>query len=60
MNWGKTLFAQVMEFVPWQTFGRIVDRHKGDAIVKKELQLNTSLYTCLQILSISIFEKTEI
>lgn len=23
MNVGKTLFAQVMEFVPWKTFGRI-------------------------------------
>ena len=31
MNVGKTLFAQVMEFVPWKTFGRIIDRHKGDA-----------------------------
>ena len=30
------------------------------AIVKKELQLNASLYTCLQILSVSIFEKTEL
>ena len=30
------------------------------AIVKKELQLNASLYTLLQILSVSIFEKTEI
>lgn len=29
MNVGKTLFAQVMEFVPWKTFGRIVMRHKG-------------------------------
>ena len=29
------------------------------AIVKKELQLNASLYTCLQILSVSVFEKTE-
>ena len=28
------------------------------AIVKKELQLNSSLYTCLQILSVSVFEKT--
>jgi len=31
MNLGKTLFAQVMEFVPWKTFGRIVERHGGDA-----------------------------
>jgi hypothetical protein len=30
------------------------------AIVKKELKLDASLYTCLLILSVSIFEKTEI
>ena len=30
------------------------------AIVKKELQLETSLYTCLQILSVSVFEKTQL
>jgi len=34
MNVGKTLFAQVMEFVPWKTFGRIIDRHQGDAGVR--------------------------
>lgn len=34
MNVGKTLFAQVMEFVPWKTFGRIIDRHHGDAGVR--------------------------
>jgi hypothetical protein len=34
MNVGKTLFAQVMEYVPWKTFGRIVERHKGDAGVR--------------------------
>ena len=34
MNIGKTLFAQVMEFVPWKTFGRIIDRHRGDAGVR--------------------------
>ena len=34
MNVGKTLFAQMMEFVPWKTFGRIIDRHKGDAGVR--------------------------
>ena len=28
------------------------------AIVKRELQLDASLYTCLQILSVSVFEKT--
>jgi len=30
------------------------------AIVKKELQLDASLYTLLQILSVSIFEKSYI
>ena len=30
------------------------------AIVKKELQLDASLYTCLQILSVSAFEKTDV
>ena len=30
------------------------------AIVRKELQLDASLYTCLQILSVSVFEKTQI
>ena len=28
---GKTLFAQVMEFVPWTSFARIVQRHAGDS-----------------------------
>ena len=35
MNAGKTLFAQVMDFVPWTSFGRIVDRHAGDAGVRR-------------------------
>ena len=30
MHAGKTLFAQVMEFLPWKTFGRIVVRYDGD------------------------------
>jgi hypothetical protein len=34
MNVGKTLFAQVMELVPWKTFGRIIERYKGDAGVR--------------------------
>jgi len=34
MNVGKTLFAQVMEFVPWKSFGRIVARYRGDASVR--------------------------
>ena len=34
MNVGKTLFAQVMEYVPWKTVGRVIDRHGGDAGVR--------------------------
>ena len=34
MHVGKTLCAQVMEFVPWTTFGRIIARHDGDAGVR--------------------------
>lgn len=31
---GKTLFAQVMEFVPWKNFSRIINRHAGDVGVR--------------------------
>jgi len=34
MNLGKTLFAQIMEFVPWTSFMRIVARHGGDSRVR--------------------------
>jgi len=34
MNLGKTLFAQLMDFLPWKTFHRIVARHDGDRYVK--------------------------
>jgi hypothetical protein len=35
MNVGKTLFAQLMEFVPWTSFTRIVERHHGNAGVRR-------------------------
>jgi IS4 transposase len=148
MNTDKTFFAQVMEFVPWTSFTRIVQRYNADsgvrrlncaehlrrikyrdpqteqilifltnntslpamtiaalyksrwqvelffkwikqhlrikkflgnsenavktqiwcavstyvliAIIRKELKINTSLYTILHILSVSVFEKSEI
>src|ERR1700720_4287933 len=34
MNTGKTLFAQLMEFLPWKIFSRIVARHGGDSRVR--------------------------
>ncbi len=30
MNTGKTLFAQLMDFLPWTTFSRYVERYGGD------------------------------
>jgi hypothetical protein len=34
VNLGKTLFAQLMEFMPWTNFARIVVRHGGDTRVR--------------------------
>jgi Domain of unknown function (DUF4372)/Transposase DDE domain len=34
MNTGKTLFAQLMDFLPWSTFSRIVVRYGGDCAVR--------------------------
>lgn len=34
MNTGKTLFAQVIEFVPWKNFSRVIDRHHGDVGIR--------------------------
>jgi transposase len=35
MNTGKTLFAQIMDFLPWSTFDRIVSRYDGNRGVRK-------------------------
>jgi hypothetical protein len=35
MNTGKTLFAQIMDFLPWSTFDRIVARYDGNRAVRK-------------------------
>ncbi len=34
MNTGKTLFAQLMDFLPWTTFTRIVARYEGDRAIR--------------------------
>jgi hypothetical protein len=34
MNTGKTLLAQLMDFLPWTTFTRLVNRYGGDRYVK--------------------------
>ena len=35
MNVGRTLFAQIMEFVPWTSVTRIVERYAGNARVRR-------------------------
>ena len=35
MNHGKTLFSQVMDFIPWTTFGRLVTKYGGDYHVRR-------------------------
>jgi len=35
MNIGETLFAQIMDFLPWQAFHRIVGRYRGDHRVRR-------------------------
>ncbi len=34
MYHGKTLFAQLMDFLPWTTFARLVSRYRGDHRVR--------------------------
>ncbi len=34
MNTGKTLFAQLMDSLPWTTFTRVVERYGGDHRVR--------------------------
>lgn len=35
MNFGRTLFSQVMDFVPWTSFDRLVAKYDGDLRVRK-------------------------
>jgi len=35
MNDGKTMFAQIADFVPWKIFGRIIRQYDGDVGVSK-------------------------
>ena len=44
MHVGKTLFAQVMEFVPWKTFWLIIARHHGDAGVRTLASAKTLVF----------------
>ena len=35
MNFGRTLFSQVIDFVPWTSFDRLVTKYGGDVRVRK-------------------------
>jgi len=35
VNFGRTLFSQVMDFVPWTSFDRLVTKYGGDVRVRK-------------------------
>ncbi len=57
---GRTVFSQVMDYLPLRPFHRCVARYGGDYKVQSFSCLDQSLYTILQFLSVSIFEKTPI
>ena len=46
MNTGKTLFAQLMDFLPWTTFTRIVDRYWAQLTYRESLR---DIETCLSV-----------
>ena len=35
MNSGRTLFSQVMDFIPWTSFDRLVVKYGGDIRVRR-------------------------
>jgi len=57
VNSGKTIFAQLMEFIPAYRFRQCFENYR---IVKKRLDLDMSLYTIPQFLSVTLFEKVDI
>ncbi len=59
---GKIVFAQVIEHLPIHTFRRCVQRYRDHCQVQSFscLDLDASLYTVLQSLSVTVFEKTPI
>ena len=75
MNTGKTLFAQLMDFLPWTAFMRAVDRYDGDhrvrtlsraeqyrAMAFAQLTYRESLRdieTCLSVFPWAHFRKTK-
>ena len=40
MHIGKTLFSQIIDFLPWKTFHRLVARYEGDYRYTSEDNVN--------------------
>jgi hypothetical protein len=60
MNTGKTLFAQIMDFLPWSTFDRILPGEFGSAnrtavISSRYRSLHMSLYSRARALLVQEF-----
>ena len=54
VNLGRTLFSQVMDFVPWTSVDRIVARYGGDVRVRSlEAMIRRHDFTALHATSIS-------
>ena len=47
MYLGKPLFVQVMDFLPWKTFHRIVDRYGGDHRTRSLRESLRDIEVCL-------------
>ena len=66
MYQGRTVFSQILDFLPMHKFRQCVNRYIAIsvyvlvAIMKKRMKINHSLYTILQILSITLLEKKPI
>jgi hypothetical protein len=65
MNEGRTIFSQLLEHAPHDHFRQCVERYCGNLGLRslrssRSRHCELSLYTMLQILSLSFFEKAEL
>ena len=54
MNTGKTLFAQIMDFLPWSTFDRILPGEFGSA---NRTAVISSRYRSLHMSHVPVFAR---
>ena len=58
MNKDKYVFAQLIEFLNNDKFRRLVDKYDGNKYVQHDMKLKRLTYEVLQILSMSLTDKT--